>query len=68
MMSCTCVRALAANVACSHCTCAGFSLTPHGRALVDENGVWVTPTGEYSVQCEAGGEAKTPAVTLAVPS
>ena len=43
-----------------------FTLTPRGRALVDTNGNIVTPPGTYVVQCEAGGVAKTAAVTLIV--
>jgi hypothetical protein len=43
-----------------------FTLTSRGRALVDEAGQIVYPPGQYSVQCEAGGVAKTAAAIFVV--
>jgi hypothetical protein len=42
-----------------HTTLLSFTLTPRGRGLVTEQGEWVTPAGEYEVQCEAGGVVAT---------
>jgi len=47
-------------------TMLAFTLTPRGRSLVDEAGEWVTPAGGYSVQCEAGGAAKTAPAAVTV--
>ena len=43
-----------------------MTLTPRGRSVVDEDGYWLTPLGKYSVQCEAGGEAKTAAASMLI--
>ena len=36
-------------------TLLAFNMTARGRALVDEQGAWVTPAGTYEATCEAGG-------------
>jgi hypothetical protein len=43
-----------------------FKLTPRGRALVNKDGEWVTPVGEYEVVCEAGGISKTVSAKVTV--
>ena len=43
-----------------------FTLSPKGRALVDEAGNHVNPPGKYAVSCEAGGVAKTEVAVLVV--
>ena len=47
-------------------TTLNFTLSARGRALANEAGQWVTPAGSYSVQCEAGGVAKTAAASVTV--
>jgi hypothetical protein len=47
-------------------TLLSFKLTPRGRALVTEDGEWVTPAGEYEVVCEAGSLATTAPAKVAV--
>ena len=43
-----------------------FELSAEHRALVNVDGVWSNPPGEWSVVCEAGSMAKTPVATLTV--
>lgn len=47
-------------------TLLSFKLTSRGRALVTEEGEWVTPVGNYQVMCEAGGIAKTAPANLTI--
>jgi beta-glucosidase-like glycosyl hydrolase len=47
-------------------TLVSMTLSPRGRGLVAEQGVWQYPVGQYSVQCEAAAVAKTAVATLTV--